>query len=194
MRINGRQVFIILIVAMLVFMVFWALAGRAFAQDATPASAFDNINPPNVDAFDEAPPAPSDNPAWDALLTYSLTVAGFVQVVKPLIDRLRLRTVRPDGTYAWSDDVHTFLIRLVAVGAALAVIFLTRSRANVLDVLGIVVDVPLWVAQLLTAIAIGFGSSFLWALFRLFKNLPAPPPVVVMNQPEVNTTVRPPTR
>lgn len=107
---------------------------------------------------------PAD-PAFELLLVMAASVAGFVEVVKPLLERLRDR-------FGYSDEVHTLTVRLVAIIAAFALVFLTGAEANVLEAFGITIDTTPVAARIVTALAIGFGSAVLWAGYRLFKLLP----------------------
>ena len=107
---------------------------------------------------------PAD-PAFELLLVMAASVAGFVEVVKPLLESLRDRL-------GYSEEVHTLTVRLVAIAASFALVFLTDVDANVLEAFGITVDATPLAARIVTALAIGFGSAVLWSGYRLFKLLP----------------------
>ena len=110
-------------------------------------------------------PEPSDNPAFNTILLLAASVAGLVETLKPAINRARDR-------YAWTDDVHQLIVRLVAAVAAIALVFLTRTDADIFAAFDIAVSVPGWVAKLITALAVSGGSMFLWSAYAFLKPSP----------------------
>lgn len=115
----------------------------------------------------ETPPVDPVDGAFASVLLLAGAVAGFVEWLKPTLDRARLR-------YAWSDDGHKFAVRLVSVAASFALVFLTANDANILTAFGITVDLPEWAAKAVTAFALSGGSMLLWSLYRFFKLMPVP--------------------
>jgi len=120
-----------------------------------------------VDQVAPLSPVPEEEapPALAVLLTMAATVAGFVELVKPWLNDRKT-------AYGWSDNLHTFVVRLVAFGAALVIVFLTTNSANLITAWSLTLDLPLWLVKSATALGISFGSAFLWAGFRFLKLLP----------------------
>lgn len=98
----------------------------------------------------------------DTLLLYAAAVAGFVEIVKPLLAQLRARV-------AWSDDVNTFLIRAVAFATAVTVLVLTDTGASVVRALGLRLPAGGPIDTVLTALVLSIGSAGVWAAIRLFR-------------------------
>lgn len=149
------------------------------AQDAPTPEATAVVIPSDADvninvgdgglAFVEdgtAPPveAPT-NPAMASVLMLAASVAGLVQVVKPYLDKLAKDN-------RWSDDLHTFAVRLVAFVAALVLVFVTLNEANIIAAFGLTLTLPEWLTKVITAFVVSMGAGFIWSLFRFFKLLP----------------------
>lgn len=109
----------------------------------------------------ETPP----NPALGILLTMAASVAGLLEVLKPIITSYKEKN-------GWSDDIHTLVVRLVAFGAALVLIFLTPNEANVVTAWGLTLALPLVLVKIATAFVVSMGASIIWGVFRFLKLMP----------------------
>ena len=111
-------------------------------------------------AQDEAPPD-ADAP-FAALLALASAVFFATEALKPVLNGLQER-------YAWTENVHQFVVRAVAAAAALVLIFSIPTEADIIAAFGLTWDVPEWLAKVVTALAVSGGATLLYALRTFFR-------------------------
>lgn len=149
----------------------------------TPALAQDATSEPAAEATPfvvtiEIPPFTADDLAEDTIppglqpvLTLSLTVFMATEAIKLLIlTPLKIEAKVTPAMWKAINFVTAMLFSAVLVFAAV-------DRPNIISITGLYPDANPLIGEIVTALAIGGGNSFVWALYRIASKKP----MIVLN-------------